>query len=308
MSRRLNHVISVKQFLDTAFLDKLFRLAKKMEQDDRRGSLAKPLKGKILASVFYEPSTRTRFSFEAAMQKLGGSVISTESASHFSSAVKGESLEDTIRVVSGYADCIVLRHYQKGAAEIAAKVSSVPVINAGDGAGEHPTQALLDIYTIKKELGKIDNLAIALLGDLRNSRTIHSLMILLAEYHKIKLYCVSPSQVKLPAFYKNYAKDKGVKIEEVSDMKDCIQDIHVLYVTRIQKERFASTREYERVRSAYKIDTNLMKLLRKDAIIMDPLPRVEKISPDVDEDKRAAYFRQAKNGLYIRMALLSLIL
>lgn len=301
------HIISVKQFLNVKILDKIFRLANEMEKGDRANKLRASLKGKILATIFYEPSTRTRFSFESAMHKLGGNVIATESASHFSSVTKGETLQDTIKIISGYVDAIVLRHYQEGSAEIAAKISSVPIINAGDGIGEHPTQALLDLYTIKKEIGEIDNLKIALVGDLLYGRTIHSLIYLLSLYKNVKIYFVSPRQLKIPQKYKDYLIKKKTEFEELADLKGVLGKIDVLYVTRIQKERFKSKKEYEKVKNAYLIDKKTLKQLKGGAIIMHPLPRVNEISLEVDKDKRALYFKQAKNGLYIRMALLQLI-
>jgi len=261
-----------------------------------------------MAAVFYEPSTRTRFSFESAMKKLGGDVITTESAGHFSSAIKGESLSDSIRIISGYADVIVLRHPRRGSAKLASQVSSVPVINAGDGTGEHPTQALLDIYTIEKELGRLDNISVAMVGDLLNGRTIHSLLILLSLYENIRFYFVAPSQLALPDEYQQYLKKKRIEFMEVQDIHEVLDKVDVLYMTRVQKERFKSDYDYQQLKNAYILDTSTLKRLKNTAIIMHPLPRVSEISLEVDMDKRAAYFRQAKNGLYIRMALLQMIL
>lgn len=304
---RFKHIISVKQFLDTNILDKIFQLADEMEKNDKANKLQDSLKGKILATVFYEPSTRTRFSFESAMHKLGGDVITTESASHFSSVTKGETLQDTIKVISGYVDAIVLRHYEEGSAKIASGISSVPIINAGDGIGEHPTQALLDLYTIQKEFGKIDNLKIALIGDLLYGRTIHSLIYLLALYRGVKVYLISPTQLKLPEKDKDYLTQKEIEFEELTNLNEVLDKIDVLYITRIQKERFKSKQEYEQAKDAYIIDKKIVNQLKENTIIMHPLPRVNEISPEVDNDKRAVYFRQAQNGLYIRMALLRLI-
>ena len=304
---RFKHIISVKQFLDITTLDKVFQLADEMEKEDKADKLAFSLKGKILATVFYEPSTRTRFSFESAMHKLGGSVISTESAPHFSSVTKGETLQDTIKIISSYADAIVLRHYKEGSAKIASEISSVPIINAGDGVGEHPTQALLDLYTIKKELNKIDNLKVALIGDLLYGRTIHSLIYLLYLYKGVKIYLISPNQLKLPEKHKDYLTQKKIEFEELIDLNEILNKIDVLYVTRIQKERFNSEQEYEQIKDAYIIDRKTINQLKENTIILHPLPRVNEISPEVDSDKRAAYFRQAQNGLYVRMALLRLI-
>lgn len=305
---KLHHIISAKQFLDTKLLDEIFSLADVMAKKDKEKRLPNSLKGKILASVFYEPSTRTRFSFENAMLKLGGGVVSAENAGQFSSAIKGESLKDTIRIISGYADVIVLRHPQEGSAKIASEVSAVPIINAGDGTGEHPTQALLDIYTIKKEIGKIDGLVIAMVGDLLYGRTIHSLLYLLALYKDIKIYLVSPHQLMLPESYKDHLLQKKIEFKEGTNLEAILKELDVLYVTRIQKERFKSKREYEKVKNSYIIDKDELKKLKKDAIIMHPLPRVNEISSEVDNDSRAVYFRQAKNGLYVRMALLQMIL
>jgi len=303
----MKHIISTKQFLDRNVLENLFNLANEMEKGDKSGNLKDSLKGKILATVFYEPSTRTRFSFESAMLKLGGRVITTENASHFSSVTKGETLQDTIKIISGYSDIIVLRHDKEGSAKIAADSSSVPIINAGDGIGEHPTQALLDMFTIKKEFGDIDGLNIALVGDLLYGRTIHSLIYLLSLYKNVKLYLVSPKELKLPEKYKNYLKKNNIKFEELLKIDDVLGMIDLFYVTRIQKERFESEKEYENVKNCYVFDKNILNKLKKDSRIMHPLPRLNEISSDVDCDKRAVYFRQAKNGLYIRMALLEMM-
>ncbi|MDI6721205.1 MAG: aspartate carbamoyltransferase [Candidatus Aenigmarchaeota archaeon] len=300
---KLRHVISARQFLDKPLLDELFQSA-----DEMKSTMNDSLHGKILATLFYEPSTRTRFSFEAAMHRLGGSVIATENASQFSSAAKGETLEDTIRVISGYADAIVLRHYQRGSAEIAAKISDVPIINAGDGDGEHPTQALLDLYTIKKELGGADGLKIAMVGDLLYGRTVHSLVNLLALYDGIKIYLISPAELRIPERYRNHLTENRIDFDELEDMDSVLGDADIVYVTRIQKERFESEKKYNILKNSYVIDRHMLEYLKEDAIIMHPLPRVGEISPEVDCDRRAAYFRQAKNGLHIRMALLQAVL
>jgi aspartate carbamoyltransferase catalytic subunit len=274
-----------------------------------RGGGSNALAHYVMASLFYEPSTRTRFSFEAAMRKLGGEVITTESASQFSSAAKGETLEDTIRVVENYADIIVLRHYEIGAAERAAKIATVPIINAGDGAGQHPTQALLDLYTIEKELGRIDNISIAMVGDLANGRTVRSLAYLLGKYEDIEIYFVSPPIVRMKPDIKSYLKRHNVKFYEETDLKKVSAKVDVIYQTRIQKERFGERLEdYEKARGKYIIDKEILKVMKKDAIIMHPLPRLDEITKEVDKDPRAAYFRQAQNGLYIRMALLKMLL
>lgn len=304
---KLKHIISTEQFLDRETLGSLFRIAEKFEKDDKRGKVPQLLKGKILASVFYEPSTRTRFSFESAMLKLGGGVITTESAGHFSSAIKGETLEDTVRVIGGYADVIVLRHPEVGAAGRAAEISSVPIINAGDGAGEHPTQALLDFYTIQKELGRINNLRVALVGDLLYGRTAHSLIKLLSTARGVKVYLASPSALRLPKIYRLFLTRYKINFSEEKQFEKILPDLDVLYVTRIQKERFSSRALFNKVKNSFVIKKEHLALFPKRAIIMHPLPRVNEIAQEIDRDPRAAYFRQAKNGLYVRMALLKLI-
>lgn len=302
------HILSTKQFLDHVELADIFTLADKLEKEDAAHDIAPRLGGKILATVFYEPSTRTRFSFEAGMLKLGGQVITTESAANFSSAVKGETLEDSIRVISGFADAIVLRHPEQGAAARAASVSGVPVINGGDGIGEHPTQALYDLYTIQKELGKIDGLNIAFLGDLKNGRTVKSLLTLLASFEDINVYLISPEELRLPEANRSELAQKNIPFKESSELDPFLKNIDVIYVTRVQKERFASPQEYEKMKGSYVIDANTLKAMKPKSIIMHPLPRVDEIAKEVDDDPRAAYFRQAKNGLYVRMALLNKVL
>ena len=298
----------VSQFFDTAILEQLFSRAAYLERCDKGNYLDPTLKGKTLATLFYEPSTRTRFSFESAMQKLGGNVITTESAGMFSSAIKGESLEDTIKITSGYADAIVLRHPELGSAAKAAVVSEVPVINAGDGPGEHPTQALLDIYTIKKELGRIEGLKVAMVGDLRYGRTVHSLLQLLALFPNVVMYFVSPGVVELPEKYSAYLKEKGVEFRHLQEFDSILPEIDVMYVTRIQKERFSSPDDYNVVKGTYVISSKTLEQMKANSIVMHPLPRVGEILPEVDADPREAYFRQAKNGLYVRMALLELLM
>jgi aspartate carbamoyltransferase catalytic subunit len=305
---KLKHVISARQFDDPEFLLWLFESANQMERDDVFRALTDPLRGRILATLFFEPSTRTRFSFEAAMQKLGGGVLSAENARANSSATKGETISDTIRVVSGYADVIAIRHYEQGAAEAAARISPVPIINAGDGIGEHPTQALADVYTIKKELGRLSGLRVALVGDLLNGRTIHSLLPLLCLYSGVTVDLISPWQLRLPLRYREYLMEKGIKFHEGDRLDGAIEYADVAYITRVQGERFASKEEYDAVKDVYVMDAEMANRLKPEAIIMHALPRVNEISPDVDSNARAAYFRQAKNGLYIRMALLKYLL
>jgi aspartate carbamoyltransferase catalytic subunit len=279
-----------------------------MERDDVFRALTGPLRGRILATLFFEPSTRTRFSFEAAMQKLGGGVLTAENARTNSSATKGESISDTIRVVSAYANVIAIRHYEEGAAEAASKISPVPIINAGDGSGEHPTQALADIYTIKKELGWLNGLRVALVGDLLYGRTIHSLLPMLSLYSGLTIDLISPSQLRLPLRYREYLTEKGIPFHEGEKLEGVIEQADVAYITRVQSERFASREEYDAVKDVYVIDAEMANRMKPEAIIMHALPRVNEISPDVDSNARAAYFRQAKNGLYIRMALLKYLL
>ncbi len=298
----MKNIIESQQFsLD--FINKIFSIA------DRIGKNKKaPLKGKIMASLFYEPSTRTRFSFESAMLRLGGSVITTENAKEFSSAIKGETLEDSTRVINNYADVIVMRHYESGASKRASLVSDIPVINAGDGAGQHPTQALLDLYTIKKELGKIDGIHIAMVGDLKNGRTIRSLSYLLGKYKNVKIYFVSPKGLKVGDDIKEYLNKHKVNYEEIEDLESVINKIDVLYQTRIQKERFKNEKEYLRFKGCYKIDMKIVNKMKSKSIIMHPLPRVDEISTEVDSSKKAIYFKQTKYGLLIRMALLFYLL
>ena len=298
----MKHVIESQQF-GRKLLSSLFSMADKLEKKTET-----PLKGKIMAALFYEPSTRTRFSFESAMLRLGGSVITTENAKEFSSAAKGETLEDSIRVINNYVDVIVLRHYEEGASARAARVSRVPVINAGDGAGQHPTQALLDLYTIKKELGKIDGISIAFVGDLLHGRTIRSLSYLLGKYKNIKIYFVSPRALKVGEDIKAYLKKYKVDYTETADLDSVVPKVDVLYQTRIQKERFKNEKEYQKLKGCYQIDRKLVKRMKAKSIIMHPLPRVDEILPEVDKSSKAIYFKQARYGLLIRMALLKYLL
>ncbi|HSH31703.1 MAG TPA: aspartate carbamoyltransferase [Candidatus Saccharimonadales bacterium] len=301
------HVITTAQFFDRAVLERLFRLASEMERQVKAHRVERRLQGYVMAALFYEPSTRTRFSFEAAMHRLGGSVISSEAAGQFSSALKGESLEDSIRVTGGYADLIVLRHPEVGSAERAAAVSSVPIINAGDGGGEHPTQALLDVFTIQQELGRIDGLKLALVGDLRHSRSMHSLLFLLGLYD-IELLLVAPKQLQLTETYRRYLKANKVRYSCAESLEALDKSLDIVYMNRIQKERFDDPGEYERLKDYLTFRLKNLDQLKPAARVMDPLPRVGKIDLAVDQDPRAAYFRQAQNGLYLRMALLAEIL
>jgi len=301
---RLHHVINAQDF-NRGMLEELFATARAMEDVANSGG-NKLLDGQIMASLFYEESTRTRFSFEAAMLRLGGSVISTENARQFSSVSKGETLQDTIRILNGYSDVIVMRHYESGSAEQAAAVSRVPIINAGDGTGQHPTQALLDLYTIEKELGHIDGLRIAVVGDLANGRTVRSLCYLLGKYRNVRVYMVAPEVVRMRDDIKEYLVRNDVVFREESDLRAVAPQVDVIYQTRIQKERFGDRQDdYQKARGVYIVDGELMNLLQPEAIVMHPLPRVDEITTEVDRDPRAAYFRQAQNGLYIRMAVLA---
>jgi aspartate carbamoyltransferase catalytic subunit len=263
------------------------------------------LKGKILATLFFEPSTRTRLSFDAAMLKLGGSTIGFAEA-EIASVRKGENLADTIRTVENYADIIALRHPLEGAAKLAAEFSKVPILNAGSGAEEHPTQALMDLYTIQKEKGKIDGLKIALVGDLRYGRTVHSLAYALSLYD-IELYLVSPESLRMRHEVIRAVKDK-ISITEGTNLETIIPQIDVLYVTRIQKERFPDPVEYAKVKGIYRIDLNTLKTAKKNMIILHPLPRIDEIAAEVDSKPQALYFQQVWNGIVVRMALLALVL
>ena len=287
-------------------IDGIIKIASNFEKELKKKDSLSLLKGKILATLFYEPSTRTRLSFETAMQRLGGGVISMASAES-SSAAKGETVADTARTVSQYADAIVIRHPRIGSAKEAADATPIPVINAGDGAGQHPTQALLDIYTIHKELGSLKNLAVSMVGDLKNGRTVHALVELLSLF-QTRLYFVSPSSLRMPEEIVSNLKQKGIKIEETEDFKKAAAESDIVYMTRIQKERFENLSEYERVKGYYVIDEKFLEELKKKITILHPLPRVDEISPEVDAYPGAAYFRQARNGVFVRMALLAMIL
>lgn len=298
----LDHVLSAAQF-DRPLLDELFTRAAALE-----GTRGHSLSGRIMATVFYEPSTRTRLSFESAMLRLGGSVLGTEAARAFSSAVKGETLEDTTRMVCSYADVIVLRHDHEGAAARAAAVATVPVINAGDGPGEHPTQSLLDLFTIDRELGRIEGLHVAICGDLRFGRTARSLARLLALYRGVRVSFVAPAVVQVGADVRAYLDARGVPYTMHSRLDEVVASADVVYQTRVQKERFSDPDEFEAARCAIRVDVQVMSRLPARSVLMHPLPRVDEIDPAVDADPRAAYFRQAANGVALRMALLELML
>jgi aspartate carbamoyltransferase catalytic subunit len=302
---RMRHVIESQQF-SRSLLEELFSRAEEMKREPHR--FMGRLNGQVMAALFYEPSTRTRLSFEAAMLRLGGQTMGTDNAREFSSAAKGETLEDTIRIVSGYADVIVMRHNEEGAAKRAAAVSTVPIINAGDGPGQHPTQALLDLYTIRDELNRIDGIKVAMVGDLANGRTVRSLTYLLSKFKDIKVWFVAPPAVRMRDDLKAHLDEHHIPWVETEDLEAVLPEVDVVYQTRIQKERFDSIEAYNAVKGVYRIDKGSLELMRKYAIVMHPLPRVDEIDPEVDDDPRAAYFRQARNGLHIRMALLDKLL
>ncbi len=263
-----------------------------------------PLAGRILATLFYEPSTRTRLSFEAAMLRLGGGVISTENAREFSSAAKGENIEDTTRIVEGYADVIAVRYHERGGAARAAAVASVPIINAGDGPGEHPTQALLDWFTLAREFGAVDGLRVALVGDLANGRAARSLAMLLALAQNVSLVFVSPPVTPMGTDVKAYLEARRVRWEETTDLRGVLPNVDAVYMTRVQKERFGTDMDAYQAARIYTFTPDLLALLPPRARILHPLPRVDEIAAEVDADPRAAYFRQAHNGMLVRMALL----
>jgi aspartate carbamoyltransferase catalytic subunit len=299
-------ILSVSQFTPE-MLEYIFTRTDEMREMVRTVGRVDLLKAYTAACIFYEPSTRTSSSFIAAMERLGGTVIPITSGVEFSSVSKGETLADTMRVLEQYADVIVLRHPEVGSARTAAEYANVPVINAGDGPGEHPTQALLDMYTIQDELGMIDGLTIAMVGDLRYGRTVHSLTKLLLQYD-VRLRFVSPEILRLPLNVMNEVIDAGKDVRETHDVADVIANADVLYVTRVQKERFTDLRQYEEVRNQYEITDELMKLAKKEMVVLHPLPRVGEIHYSVDDDPRAAYFRQVQNGMFVRMALLAGVL
>ncbi len=293
----MKHLISIDDLSKSDILRILDR-AEEFEDVARGERKLRILEGKILANLFFEPSTRTRMSFEVAMKRLGGDVINM-TAQEASSIAKGETLADTIRVVSKYSDAIVIRHPLIGAARFAAENSEVPVINAGDGAGQHPTQTLLDLYTIRKECGRLDGVSVALVGDLKYSRTIHSLIRALGMF-KVKIYLVSPPALSLPE-----ETMEGIEHIETAELEDVVGKVDVLYVTRIQKERFPDEDEYRKVAGSYRITAELLKSARENLVVMHPLPRVDEIDVAVDSTKHARYFEQAFYGVPVRMAILS---
>lgn len=264
------------------------------------------LNGKVIATLFFEPSTRTRLSFETAVVRLGGKIIGFSDAATSSSA-KGETLNDTIHMVSCYADAIVMRHPLEGAARYAAEVSPVPVINAGDGANQHPSQTLLDLYSILKTQGTLENLNICLVGDLKYGRTVHSLIMAMSHFNPTFTF-IAPDELKMPEDYKSFCNKKGIKFTECNDLNDNFDQAHILYMTRVQKERFQDLLEYERVKNVYTLKNDMLSNSKPNLKILHPLPRVSEIDVDVDSNEKAYYFKQAQNGLYVRQAILSRVL
>ena len=275
---------------------------------DNKEKYSEVCKGKKLATLFFEPSTRTRLSFEAAMMELGGNVLGFSSASS-SSSTKGESVGDTVKIVSCYADIIAMRHYKEGAPMLASMKSDVPIINAGDGGHNHPTQTLADLLTIKREKGRLNNMTIGFCGDLMFGRTVHSLIKAMSRYEGIKFILISPDELKLPDYIRTEVIEKNnIPYEEISSLEDAIGSLDVLYMTRVQKERFFNEADYIRLKDTYILDPDKLKTAKPDMAILHPLPRVNEISTKVDADPRAMYFEQVRNGRFVRMALISTLL
>ena len=300
----MRHLMSPLDFT-TEELDKLFDLAAEIEADPER--FAHVCDGRILATAFYEPSTRTRLSFEAAMLRLGGKVIGFSDAGS-SSASKGESVSDTIKVISQYADICAMRHPKEGAAFVAASKSEIPVINAGDGGHQHPTQTLADLMTIRSMHGKLNDFKIGLCGDLKFGRTVHSLINALVRYENISFVFISPPELKVPDYITDMLKEKNIPYEEVIKLEDVIADLDMLYMTRVQKERFFNEEDYVRLKDFYILTKEKMNMANKNMLVLHPLPRVNEISVEVDDDPRACYFKQVKYGMYVRMALIMTLL
>lgn len=300
----MRHLISPLDFT-VEELDKLLNLAGDIEKNPQK--YKECCKGKKLATLFYEPSTRTRLSFEAAMLNLGGSVLGFSEASS-SSASKGESVSDTIRIISCYADICAMRHPKEGAALVAAKKSGIPVINAGDGGHQHPTQTLTDLMTIRTLKGRLDNITIGLCGDLKFGRTVHSLINALLRYDNVKFVLISPAELKVPGYIIENIKEAGAQHEEVSRLEDVIGGLDLLYMTRVQRERFFNEEDYIRLKDSFILDKKKLKSAKDDMLILHPLPRVNEIAVEVDDDPRAVYFKQAQFGVYVRMALILTLL
>ncbi len=300
---KLNHIVESQQFTVPRLME-LFKRTEEMKKIVARGG-TRDYDNKIMATLFYKPSTRTRFSFESAMYRLGGKVLSTENAKEFSSEIQGEMLEDTIKIISNYCDVIVLRHNEEGGAKRAAAVSSVPIINAGDGSGgQHPTQALLDLYTIFNECHTLDGLSVAFIGALDKGRTVRSLAYLLSKFDRVKLYFIAPNELQIKSDILEHLDENHISYELSNKVDKIIDRVDVVYQTRIDKERLINQNiDF----NLYNIDMTILQKMKFNSIIMHPLPRSVEIDPAVDHDKRAAYFRQSKNGLYVRMALLTMI-
>lgn len=294
-------LISINDFSKKEYL-KILDIAAEFEKKPNQNLL----EGKVVASLFFEPSTRTRLSFETAIQRLGGKVVGFSEASS-SSISKGESLKDTILTVNQYVDLIVMRHPIEGSARYASEISSVPIINAGDGANQHPTQCLLDLYSISKTQGTLENLNIFLVGDLKYGRTIHSLMIAMSEFEPVFNF-VSPQSLQMPREYKNYLNEKGIKFYEHIELNENINNADIVYVTRVQRERFSDIVEYEQVKNAYVLKNDMLKNTKPNMKVLHPLPRVNEIDTDVDNSPKAYYFEQAKNGVFTRMAIMTFLL
>ena len=287
-------------------IDDLLALARDIESNLPK--YAHVCDGKKLATLFYEPSTRTRLSFEAAMLNLGGNVLGFSSANS-SSAAKGESVADTIRMISCYADICAMRHPKEGAAYVAAQKARIPVINAGDGGHQHPTQTLTDLMTIRSLKGRLDNLTIGLCGDLKFGRTVHSLINAMVRYQNVRFVLISPDELKVPEYIRDdVLRAKGIEFKEVSNLDEAIPELDILYMTRVQKERFFNEEDYIRLKDSYILDKAKMALAKDDMYVLHPLPRVNEISTEVDDDPRAAYFKQAQYGVYVRMALIMTLL
>jgi len=300
----MRHLINPLDFT-TAELDKLFDLANDMEKNPAK--YAEICKGKKLATCFYEPSTRTRLSFEAAMLNLGGSVLGFSDAGS-SSASKGESVSDTIRVISAYADICAMRHPKEGAPMVAASKSGIPVINAGDGGHQHPTQTLTDLLTIRSLKGRLGNFTIGLCGDLKFGRTVHSLIDALTRYDNVTFVFISPEELRVPDYIIEMLQEKNIPYKEVIRLEDVLPKLDLLYMTRVQRERFFNEEDYIRLKDFYILTKEKMELASKDMLVLHPLPRVNEISVEVDDDERAVYFKQAKYGVYVRMALIATLL
>lgn len=295
------HLIDPMDF-SISELNEIFNLSEEIIENPKK--FAHICEGKILASLFYEPSTRTRFSFEAAMMRLGGKILGFSEASS-SSASKGETLADTIKMVSIYADVIAMRHPREGSARVASKYSSVPVINAGDGGHQHPTQTLTDLLTIKSLKKSLTGHTVGLCGDLKHGRTVHSLIKAMSRYEDIKFILISPKELTIPQYIREeILSQNNIEVREVERLEEVISELDILYMTRIQKERFFNEEEYLRLKDSYTLDMEKMNMAKSDMIVMHPLPRVNEISMEVDLDSRAAYFKQAEYGMYVRMALI----